>query len=733
MTKNKEIVICDSILGTDDCWCVIPVYNNCVTVQKVAQDCRKYLRNVVVVDDGSTDIDVRSLFHDEDITVLRHDKNLGKGKAILTALKYVKSNNGRYIITIDADGQHYPGDIKKIIPLLSTEGDSVVVGVRRFEESQAPARSRFGNEVANFWMKIETGLSVKDCQSGFRAYPVDYISKIAFSGSRYEFETEILTRSAWAGLDIKMVSVGVKYVGSKERVSHFDLRWDNLRIGLMHARLVGRRLMPFPHKRLTPIKEKIDYAEFLKHPIKGLKKMLKENATPSGLAAAAAMGIFLGVLPILSFHMPVILYFAVRLHLNKAMALGIQNICMPPLIPIACIELGHYMLYGTWITEASLRVVFWQLKDRVFEWLIGSLILAPVAATIAAVVVYFTARRIKRREADNTCQGSKEGTVKEFPARAGSLWKSTLHLSVNRVPGVRMSKKIKTKKRGNSLGIWFFIAFLKVFGLRGAYSLLNLVCFYYALFDKEAISAASEYVRRRFSGCSTFQMRRHIYRLFISQGRQLIDRYASVSGKIKYEVNSDVYDLVENAVGKHEKGAILLTGHVGNWQTSMSLLENLDKKLYIVMRPEDNPALVDFLKISHGSKINIISPEQEMGGAIEIVNALSQGGLVFMMGDRKYDFNTTEAVFLGDKAKFPQGAFRIAAAAGCPIIVWFSNKTSERMYNVRVKGVLNPCYRKGKEKGTQIKEWAQEFASLLEAYTKEHPYQCFLFHNVWGE
>ena len=399
MKKENGLLITESMKNTNDIWCVIPVYNNCATVQKVAKECRKYLSNVVVVDDGSTDTDVGALLSENNITVLRHKKNLGKGKAILTALKHVRSNHGRYIITIDADGQHYPSDIEQFIPLLSPEGDAIVVGVRKFEESQAPGRSRFGNKVANFWMQIETGLSISDCQSGFRAYPVDNISKITFAGSGYEFETEILTRAAWAGLSIKMVSVGVKYPDPEDRVSHFDLRWDNLRIGLMHSRLVGRRLLPFPHKRLIPRKETINYTDLWLHPIKALKKMLKENATPAGLATAAALGIFLGVLPILSFHMPVILYFAVKLHLNKVMALSIQNICMPPLMPIMCIELGHYMLHGTWITETSLHVIFGQLQDRVFEWLIGSLVIAPVAAIIAAVVVYFMARRIKRREA----------------------------------------------------------------------------------------------------------------------------------------------------------------------------------------------------------------------------------------------------------------------------------------------------------------------------------------------
>jgi predicted LPLAT superfamily acyltransferase len=295
-----------------------------------------------------------------------------------------------------------------------------------------------------------------------------------------------------------------------------------------------------------------------------------------------------------------------------------------------------------------------------------------------------------------------------------------------------MGKKIEAKKRGNSLGVWFFSVLLRFFGLRGAYSLLNLVCIHYVLFDKDAVSAAMKYIKRRFPGCSYFEGRRHVYRLFISQGKQLVDRHAAVSGNIKFDVNPDVYDLIGQAVGAHRKGAILLTGHVGNWQTSMTLLEKLDKQLFIVMRPEDNPALVESLKVSNiDGKVNIISPEQELGGAVDIVNALSQGGIVFMMGDRKYDFNATETVFLRDKARFPHGAFRIAAAAGCPVVVWFSDKITDNLYNVEVKGVLKPHYDKDKSKNEQIKGWVQEFAALLEAYTEKHPYQCYLFHDVW--
>ena len=91
-----------------------------------------------------------------------------------------------------------------------------------------------------------------------------------------------------------------------------------------------------------------------------------------------------------------IFYVVSRLHLNKVMALAIQNICMPPFVPVLCVEVGHYLLYRTWITEVSLNVILWQLKDRIWEWFIGSLIVAPVLASVVAVAVFLISSRFQK-------------------------------------------------------------------------------------------------------------------------------------------------------------------------------------------------------------------------------------------------------------------------------------------------------------------------------------------------
>ena len=311
-------------ISKDGIWCVIPVYNNAATVREVALGCLEKLSNVIVVDDGSTDADVTALLAGAGVTVLRHETNRGKGRALLTALDFVSRQNANYMITIDGDGQHKPEDLEKFFPLLEQDEDSLIIGCRDFSRPNIPGKSKFGRDFANFWLRVETGIYVPDCQSGFRAYPVKHFIKLALSGSYYDFETEALARAAWAGLHLRTVDIDVFYPEKEKRVSSFRPFMDNARISWMHTRLVARHLLPLPHKKLvrTP-EEKFDLGLFL-HPIEFFKKLLHENASPSGLAASAAVGIILATLPLLFVHTLSILYVTARLHLNKIMAVSIR-------------------------------------------------------------------------------------------------------------------------------------------------------------------------------------------------------------------------------------------------------------------------------------------------------------------------------------------------------------------------------------------------------------------------
>jgi len=365
------------------------------TVRDIVVNCLLIVENVIVVDDGSDDSDVKELLTGLDIALLSHEKNLGKGKAILTASRYVEDNGGVYMLTIDADGQHFAEDIKKFLPLMESGNLSLIIGSRNFNTDNVPESSKFGRKFANFWLRVEAGVDVDDCQSGFRAYPVEYLNKLNFTKSHYDFEAEALAKFSWAGVEIKSVDIEVKYPPRDERVSHFRPYVDNIRLTLTHSALVMRRLLPIPHKRFVPL-EKMEMKLFL-HPIKLMRMLIKEKSSPKELAASAVVGTFLAVLPIFFLHTIAILYVATRLNLNKLLAVNIQHFCMPPFVPALCIEIGFYMRNGTWLADLSYKTIFTQFSDRLFEWFLGSLLVAPIGATFAGIVVYFIALSVRKR------------------------------------------------------------------------------------------------------------------------------------------------------------------------------------------------------------------------------------------------------------------------------------------------------------------------------------------------
>lgn len=295
-------------------------------------------------------------------------------------------------------------------------------------------------------------------------------------------------------------------------------------------------------------------------------------------------------------------------------------------------------------------------------------------------------------------------------------------------------EKPVSRKRGNRIGFWFFEMFIRIFGLYGAYGLLYFVSLYYIIFDKEAVSSASSYIEKRFPASGYFKKYFHIYKLFISQGRQLIDRLSVVcSKKDIFDIRINGYEKLANILKNSDRGLILLTSHFGNWQIALTALNKLGKKVFLLMRKEDNQALKDFLNVGYEEgDINIISPEQAFGGVIEIMNALGKGHVVSIMGDRRYGSKASKVKFLGDYAYFPFSAFAIAASAECPVVVLLAAKVSVYEYAVNVTNILYPrCG--GRKKDIELVPWIQEYAGILEDFTNIHPYQCFLFHDIWKD
>lgn len=225
---------------------VIPTYNNLKTLRTVTEKALSTGLKVLVVNDGSTDGSTETL---EGLPVERMDftVNRGKGAAILSAAEWADTNKFTHIITIDADGQHNPGDIPRFLDMIKKNPWTIIVGNRQFKDT-VPFSSRFGRKFSNMWVWITTGCRVPDSQSGFRAYPVAALRQVTCRGRRYDFEVEILVRGAWAGLPITHTDIPVHYSDETIKASHFDPLRDNARISWTYTQLVLRNFIPWPHK-----------------------------------------------------------------------------------------------------------------------------------------------------------------------------------------------------------------------------------------------------------------------------------------------------------------------------------------------------------------------------------------------------------------------------------------------------------------------------------------------------
>ncbi len=369
---------------------VIPVYNHAATLAQVVTGAKEAGWDILVVDDGSQQPISPNLVGCD---VIRHTINFGKGGAILTGAEHARANNYPYILTLDADGQHDPLEALKLLDMIDPEQPRLIIGARDMSHPNVPRASIFGMHFSNFWVRLETSLSLPDTQSGMRLYPVKELLKLDFATSHYDFEIESLVRLAWGGVEVTSVPIQVTYPRAGERISHFSQFRDNGRLTLLHTKLILRRLLPVRHQQLVARKQA---PSLLFHPITLLKQLLREHTTPLNIATAVWVGIFLGTVPLIAIHTVAIIYTCHKLHLNKVAAVAASQLCMPPVVPFIAIQTGYYLFNGRFLAEFNKKTLLHQMGDRLLEYLAGSLIIGPVLGFIIAGLCYVVAKTLSK-------------------------------------------------------------------------------------------------------------------------------------------------------------------------------------------------------------------------------------------------------------------------------------------------------------------------------------------------
>ena len=394
----------------DDKVCIIiPTYNNQKTIVGVIEDVKKYCSNIIVVNDGSTDQTSELLNSMGGIEIITYKKNQGKGYAIRQGFKMVLELGFDYAITIDADGQHFAKDLKVFADKLKEEPDALIIGSRNIESEGMPSKNTFANKFSNFWFWVETGDKLPDTQSGFRLYPIKFYKKTRFFTSKYEFEIEVLVRSAWSGTKIIPVPIKVDY--PEDRVTHFRPLPDFTRISLLNTCLVLITFLYIVPRNAFRYLTRNKFVDIIKDQITA------HNESPAKIAFALGFGVFMGIAPIWGFQMLVAAFLAHFMRLNKILVLAASNISLPPVVPFLI-----YFSYKTGgmivnnpeeltketlihlkqqILEGNFYATFQEFGYSIFQYVVGALVFGLAMGVGVGVISWLILKMhtvIKRRD-----------------------------------------------------------------------------------------------------------------------------------------------------------------------------------------------------------------------------------------------------------------------------------------------------------------------------------------------
>lgn len=237
---------------------IIPSYNPSKKLLDTVYDLlNKGFTNILVVDDGS---DKRCQHYFENIaqhnniTLLRHFINLGKGRALKTAINYYmtsKINGNKYVncigvVTLAADHRYSTEDVVHMANTLVQSSQSLILGCRDFSRSVVSWKSRWSNKVVSFFLKLLCGLNVTDSQTALRAIPNDLIPYIFVAhGDKFDYETNMLLECQQKNIDIKEITLRSSNKSTKKVKIRFNPFKISLKIYLQLLKFLSSSISSF--------------------------------------------------------------------------------------------------------------------------------------------------------------------------------------------------------------------------------------------------------------------------------------------------------------------------------------------------------------------------------------------------------------------------------------------------------------------------------------------------------
>nr|WP_305119061.1 glycosyltransferase family 2 protein [Tahibacter harae] len=235
---------------------LIPCLNEERAIRAIVEGALSHCERVIVVDDGSSDGTVAAL-HGLPIELIRHERPGGKGNALRAGFRRALELGVDGVVTMDGDGQHFYGDIPRLLRVAAQLPNTIVVGARLIGRERQPRIRRIANDIADWGIAWAVGQRLIDSQSGQRWYPLEVVKlAVDVAPQGFVFEADILIEAARRlGTKVAAVPIEVRYAGEFRR-SHFKPLRDFCRItSHVFGRVVevGSVIRTYGIARTTPI------------------------------------------------------------------------------------------------------------------------------------------------------------------------------------------------------------------------------------------------------------------------------------------------------------------------------------------------------------------------------------------------------------------------------------------------------------------------------------------------
>ena len=292
----------------------------------------------------------------------------------------------------------------------------------------------------------------------------------------------------------------------------------------------------------------------------------------------------------------------------------------------------------------------------------------------------------------------------------------------------KTEKQWNGKSRGGRFGYQFFVYTIRLLGLRCAYVFLAFIVIYFIPFAPKATRAIWRYNRQK-RRLGVLASVKELYCHYYVFGQTLIDKMAMRGGlNEKYRYEFDNYTRFLEILNSGE-GVVMMGAHIGCWEAGAGFFGTYGKKINIVMLDAEHQQIKDVLEenASQENNYNIIPLNQNIIDAmLQIKVALNNGEYICFNGDRYMEKDHTAAVdFMGSKALFPMGLFKIAAKCRVPVVFYYSMREPNRTYRF----IFEEPVIDGKMTTEKLLE---QYVKSLEKIVEKYPRQWFNFYDFWN-